>query len=262
MRKRILEKLDEISKTHDVRILYACESGSRAWGFASKDSDYDVRFIYLRKPQWYLSIDLERKPDVIELPIVDELDINGWDLRKALQLFQQSNPPLFEWLSSPIIYKEKTGVIQQIRDIAHQSYSPVSCKYHYYKMAKGNFKEYLQGDQVKLKKYLYVLRPVLAVLYLEKGLGPVPMQFSILVDKVVSDPALLNSIKTLLVRKAGADEQGIGPQDPVLNRFLENQLERMKGQRFEKEIQRCPVEVLNRLFFKTVNQFKAVKGLP
>ena len=255
MRQRILEKLDEISKTHDVRILYACESGSRAWGFASKNSDYDVRFIYLRKPQWYLSIDLEKKPDVIELPIIDELDINGWDLRKALQLFQKSNPPLFEWLSSPIIYKEETDVIQQLRDLAHKSYSPVSCKYHYYKMAKGNFREYLKGDQVKLKKYLYVLRPVLAVLYFKKGLGPVPMQFSLLVDEVVTDPALFNSIKTLLSLKASSDELGLGPRDPVLSQFLESQLTRMTEQEFEKQKQRCPVKELNRLFFETIILF-------
>lgn len=248
MRKRILEKLDEVSKIHDVRILYACESGSRAWGFASKNSDYDVRFIYLQKPQWYLSIDLEKKPDVIELPVVDDLDINGWDLRKALQLFQKSNPPLFEWISSPIIYKEETDVIQQLRDLAHKNYSPVSCKYHYYKMAKGNFREYLKGEQVKLKKYLYVLRPVLAVLYLEKGLGPVPMEFSLLVDEVVSDPDLLNSINTLLTRKASADELGRGQRDPVLSKFLESQLKRMGEQGFEKKIQYCSASELNKIF--------------
>ena len=255
MRQRILQKLDEIERNHDVQILYACESGSRAWGFASKNSDYDVRFIYLRPLEWYLSIDLDRKPDVIELPIIDELDINGWDLRKALRLFQKSNPPLFEWLSSPIIYKEKTDVIQRLRDLAPTSYSPVSCKYHYYKMAKGNFREYLKGNQVKLKKYLYVLRPVLAVLYLEKGLGPVPMQFSLLVDAVVTDPALLNSIKTLLARKAAADELGLGPRDPVLSRFLESQLEHMSKQGFEKQKQQCPVETLNWLFLTSVNNY-------
>lgn len=88
MRDRIVKKLDEIPRSEDVQILYACESGSRAWGFASRDSDFDVRFIYLRKKEWYLSIDLDRKPDVIELPIVDELDINGWFFNS---LFQTEN---------------------------------------------------------------------------------------------------------------------------------------------------------------------------
>ena len=129
MRNRIVKKLDEISRSEDVQILYACESGSRAWGFSSRDSDFDVRFIYLRKKEWYLSIDLDRKPDVIELPIVDELDINGWDLRKALRLFQKSNPPLLEWLSSPIVYKEETSVIKKLKDLIPKSYSPISCMY-------------------------------------------------------------------------------------------------------------------------------------
>jgi len=140
MRKRIIQALQGIAETHDVRILYACESGSRAWGFASQDSDYDVRFIYVRKPEWYLSIDLEHKPDVIELPIVDELDVNGWDLRKALQLFRKSTPPLLEWLDSPIVYLENDSAAARLRPLAPTSYSPMACMYHYFKMAKGNIR--------------------------------------------------------------------------------------------------------------------------
>jgi predicted nucleotidyltransferase len=102
--KLILEQLEQIEQEEQVTILYACESGSRAWGFPSQDSDYDVRFIYLHKPEWYLSI--YDKRDVIERPINNMLDINGWDLRKALNLFRKSNPPLLEWLQSPIQYKE------------------------------------------------------------------------------------------------------------------------------------------------------------
>ena len=255
MRERILEKLDQISLTHDIRIIYACESGSRAWGFASRNSDYDVRFIYLRKPEWYLSIDLDRKPDVIEMPITEELDINGWDFRKALQLFQKSNPPLMEWLSSPIVYLEEMKVIQRLWDLIPKSYSPTSCMYHYYKMAKNNFREYLKGDQVRLKKYLYVLRPVLAVLYLEKGLGQVPMEFSILVDALIKNKNLKNSINDLLAKKMAGDELDNGPRDPVLSHFLETQLERMTDQDFGKRVQQCPVEELNKLFFEVVNDF-------
>ena len=105
MEKEILKRIAEVEATENVTIFYACESGSRAWGFPSADSDYDVRFIYLRKPDWYLSIDVEDKRDVIERPINDELDISGWDLRKALKLLWKSNPPLLEWLVSPIVYK-------------------------------------------------------------------------------------------------------------------------------------------------------------
>lgn len=107
MYAEILARLEQIEKDEDVTIFYACESGSRAWGFPSADSDYDVRFIYVRPRDWYLSIDVEEKRDVIERPINDALDISGWDLRKALKLLRKSNPPLLEWLSSPIVYKEQ-----------------------------------------------------------------------------------------------------------------------------------------------------------
>jgi len=86
--------LEKIEKEHKVKILFAWESGSRAWGFASKDSDYDVRFIYVHEKNWYFGIDDQR--DVIELPVNEVLDVNGWDVRKALRLFRKSNAPLYE----------------------------------------------------------------------------------------------------------------------------------------------------------------------
>ena len=109
MKSRVLEELALIEKEHHVRVLYACESGSRAWGFASGDSDYDVRFLYVRPADWYLTINVEQKRDVIEKPITDELDISGWDLRKALKLMKKSNPSLVEWLNSDYVYKEISG---------------------------------------------------------------------------------------------------------------------------------------------------------
>ena len=107
VRAEVARRLRQIEAEEGVRIFYACESGSRAWGFPSKDSDYDVRFLYAHPRPWYLSIDVERKRDVIERPITDEIDLGGWDLRKALQLFRKSNPPLLEWLQAPIIYRSK-----------------------------------------------------------------------------------------------------------------------------------------------------------
>jgi predicted nucleotidyltransferase len=132
MKERILKKLHDIEREDHVLVLYACEAGSRAWGFPSQDSDYDVRFLYVHPTDWYLCIDLERKRDVIERPIDDELDLSGWDLRKALGLFRRSNPPLWEWLKSPIIYLEKSDVAERLRELAPAFYSPVSY-YHYYR---------------------------------------------------------------------------------------------------------------------------------
>ena len=134
--KEIAAKLADIQVSEEVVILYACESGSRAWGFPSEDSDYDVRFIYVRPKDWYLSIDLETKRDVIERPISDELDIAGWDLRKALKLFYKSNPPLLEWLGSPIIYLEQFSTAEKLRELAKTFYSAKACMYHYLNMAE------------------------------------------------------------------------------------------------------------------------------
>lgn len=104
IRERIIAEINVIERANDVRVLYACESGSRGWGFASPDSDYDVRFLYVHPLDWYLRVEPQR--DVIEKPISDELDVSGWELRKALQLLHRSNPTLLEWLNSPVVYRE------------------------------------------------------------------------------------------------------------------------------------------------------------
>ena len=149
MHRNILAKLAEIQTTESVRILYACESGSRAWGFASQDSDYDVRFIYVRHPEWHFSIEPGR--DVIECPIVNEIDCNGWDLRKALRLLRKSNPPLLECLNSPIVYRKIPVVVEDLRRLVAISFRPASSAYHYLRIVQRNFRTYLHEDPVWLK---------------------------------------------------------------------------------------------------------------
>lgn len=120
MREKIQEQLRRIEESENIKILLAVESGSRAWGFASPDSDYDVRFVYIRRPEDYLRLDVVR--DVIELPIDDVLDINGWDLQKTLRLLHKSNPTLFEWFSSPIVY-QKTEFADKFRELMMHYFS-------------------------------------------------------------------------------------------------------------------------------------------
>lgn len=219
-RQHIIEELHAIEREEQIRILYACESGSRAWGFPSKDSDYDVRFIYIRPLDWYLSIDEKR--DVIERPISNLLDINGWDLKKALKLFRKSNPPLLEWLYSPIPYMENYSVAERIRDISPLSFSPKSCMYHYLHMAKGNYRDYLQGEQVKIKKYFYVLRPILACEWVERHNSLPPIEFQDLVDGLVPEGSDLKAvIMELLNRKIAGDEMDYEPRINPINEFLE-----------------------------------------
>lgn len=222
VRERIMQALAEIEAEHQVIVIYACESGSRGWGFASPDSDYDVRFIYVQRLPWYLTVEPQR--DVIELPISDELDVNGWELRKALRLLKKSNPTLLEWLDSPIVYREDPGIMRQLRELAAQQFTPQRVRYHYLSMAKKNFRGYLQGDQVRLKKYLYVLRPLLAMRWVEQGLGAPPMRFADLVAGTVQDAVLLQEINYLLAAKMRNDEAEYGPRWAAIHAFIEAQL--------------------------------------
>lgn len=138
MQVRIDAFLTAIETAERVRILYAVESGSRAWGFASTDSDWDVRFIYVRSLDWYLSV--RKRRDVLEMPIDDGLDASGWDIRKALHLFGKSNPPLLESLRSPLVYREALTTTERLRKLSDDFFSPASCMYHYLRMAERNYR--------------------------------------------------------------------------------------------------------------------------
>lgn len=223
MNERIIEELYKIENENHVRILYAVESGSRAWGFASVDSDYDVRFIYIHRVEWYLSI--REKRDVIECPVTDFLDISGWDIRKVLRLFMKSNPPLLEWLQSPIVYVEKYSFAASLHRMVKQYFSPLSCMYHYLHMAKGNYREYLKGDMVKTKKYFYVLRPVLACKWIENNKTVPPVEFEKLLYSQVEDEGIRREIEKLLTRKREGEELDYEPAIPILNEYLNSMIE-------------------------------------
>jgi len=222
VRATITARLRELEARHDVTVLYACESGSRGWGFASPDSDYDVRFIYVNRLAWYLTVLPGR--DVIEQPISADLDISGWDLRKALGLLLQSNPVLIEWLRSPIVYLEEAAVMARFRELAERGFSPVRGYHHYVAMARKNFRGHLQGEEVRYKKYFYVLRPLLAARWIREQGGVPPMRFAELAQASVTDPALIDEINRLLEVKMRAGEAATSERWPGLHRFIEEEL--------------------------------------
>lgn len=248
IKQQVLDELDGISKAEDVFVLYACESGSRAWGFPSQDSDYDVRFLYVRRPEWYLSIDVENKADVIERPISDELDISGWDLRKAFKLLRKSNPPLLEWLNSPVIYLSRAELTNEIKSLVPDYYSPIACHYHYLQMARGNYKAYLTGNLVSHKKYFYVLRPLLAIKWIEENRGIVPVPFSTLVTTVVQDATLKKAIEELIEKKKQGFEKDKEERIEVLSNFIEQELARWEKKAVEYPGSKTSTEKLNSLF--------------
>jgi uncharacterized protein len=222
MRAQILDCLRQIETDRDVKLLFACESGSRGWGFASPDSDYDVRFIYVNRLSWYLTVEPGR--DVIEQPISGDLDVNGWDLRKTLQLLRQSNPTLLEWLRSPIVYREEANTVARLRALAEDGYSAVRGYHHYVSMAKKNFREHLRGEEVRYKKYLYVLRPLLAARWIREGRGVPPMRFAALAEATLDDRALLDEINRLLEVKMRAGEAATSPRWIGIHDFIESEL--------------------------------------
>ena len=217
MQDVIHSELRAIESSEDVRVLYACESGSRAWGFASPDSDYDARFVYVHRPAWYLRLAQGR--DVIEWKLDEVLDIVGWDVAKFLRLMRNSNPSVHEWLASPIVYRD-LAEFEPVRELAGRSFQVRPGVHHYFHMASCNYREYLQGDFVRVKKYFYVIRPLLAARWvLEERTAP-PMPFSELVEAKL-DEGVYPLVDALLQEKVATAELGVRPRIDALNAWIE-----------------------------------------
>jgi len=252
--QHIQSQLSQIEREENVQILFAVESGSRAWGFPSANSDYDVRFVYIHPRDWYLSVDLEHRRDVIERPCDELWDFAGWDIRKAFKLFMKSNPPLLEWLDSPFIYLERHDFASKLRALIAEFFSPTSSMHHYLHMARGNMRAYLQNDTVWVKKYFYVLRPILAVRWLAEQRGAVPMAFGKLLDTITDQPELIQTIRELLDRKMLGDELAKGPKIPAIHDFLTNELERWEAGGIPASERSFDIEHLNLLFREMLSE--------
>lgn len=219
-------KLQLIEAHNDVKILYASESGSRAWGFASPNSDYDVRFIFARDVRSYLRLRPMR--DVIELPIENDLDINGWDIIKALNLLRNSNPPLIDWLNSPIIYREEGSLAASLRTLTVENFSPKRMTYHYLSMAKGTYKSYIEhNSEVAHKKYLYLMRPLLCIRWIEQYGTPAPTSLCKTLEGIELPDTILSELNNLLRLKQSSEELGIAPTNLMLNEFGNSEITRI-----------------------------------
>lgn len=223
MMDEIVKELLKLEIQHDIKILYAVESGSRAWGFASTDSDWDVRYIYIHKLDWYLKIDQEKDNQEEILP--NDIDLAGWELKKALRLFRKSNPPMLEWLRSPIVYLKQFSTADKLRALTEEYFIPKSCLHHYLHMAEGNYKQYLLKEEVRVKKYFYVLRPILACDWIRQTNTMIPMEFEVLLESQVTDPTIKKEIRNLLNRKMLGEELKEEPKIQILNDFLEHKID-------------------------------------
>ncbi len=248
IRRQIDGRLADVESEFGVEVFYACESGSRAWDFASADSDYDVRFLYLHSRDWYLSLIEQR--DVIETPIEGVYDVNGWDLRKALRLAARSNPVLFEWLSSPIRYVERPLSVE-FRETVLAAFDPVKAYRHYLSMAKGQRRTHLTGETVRQKKYFYAVRPLLACLFLLDHRGPVPMRFFDLVDATTVPVGVREVLQELLHSKRLASEKSEAQRLPVLDGWIDTTLETLRT-RLPAEVSPFDMTRLDHFFRRTI----------
>ncbi|SOC08670.1 hypothetical protein SAMN05880501_105121 [Ureibacillus xyleni] len=227
MKNLILDKLEEIEDEFHVKVLFAVESGSRAWGYSSNDSDYDVRFIYCPSPQWYLSIDPQGvggKKDVIEVPINNDLDMNGWEITKALRLFRKSNPTIFEWLKSEIVYYQVPTFFEQLNALELSVFNTKVCLYHYFNIARTNYRKCSQNS----KLYFYVLRSLFVCHWIVKNQTFPPIHFEQLLQILDINNELKVEINTLLNLKRNSNILGFHGDFKAINEFIEHELIRLQ----------------------------------
>jgi predicted nucleotidyltransferase len=234
-------------------VLYAVESGSRCWGFASPNSDWDVRFIYVHPLSWYLSIGDRR--DVIEQLGPDDIDLAGWDLRKALRLFQGSNPSMLEWLFSPIVYREESLLISELRTLHAQCPDKRAQMHHYRNLAWGNFQKYINGrDQINLKRYFYVLRALFACIVVERNGRLHNAVFQDHLDLVLPNSPVRAAVDLLLEQKRAGAELGLADRIGVVDDWIDERFAEYGPERMEQipKGDRVATMVLDRMFLKAV----------
>lgn len=253
MQKTVIPNhLKDVENKNNVKILLAVESGSRAWGFESKNSDWDVRFIYVHKPEWYLTVNPQR--DVIEHMYPDDVDLAGWELRKALALLQKSNPSLIEWFHSPIVYYQDEAFAQSILSIEKDYFNPISTMYHYNSIANKHNARYLEKEGAPMKPFLYFLRGILACRWIEMHKSVPPVRFQKLMEATVTESDIKQKIYELIAIKKEAKEYDIQSIDKQLVNYAKELAAHFDQtiSSFRPEQSRASAAALDRILFNTV----------
>jgi len=253
MNEKIIQYLDQIEKEKEVKILLACETGSRAWGFPSPDSDFDIRIIYVHKKDWYLS--LSEKRDSIDLMLENnEIDITGWDLRKSLRLLQKSNAALLERIQSPILYKHNSSFLTEMNELANSQYSRIATIHHYLSMAKKFLEELKEKEDYKLKKFFYALRSATACKWiLEKDEMP-PIEFQKMIDGLSIENNLKKRVNELISLKVTISESYLHNGETELINFIENCINSADEKRKSLPTSKGNPDELSSFFLKTLSQ--------
>lgn len=214
--EKIIASLKAIEQEKKIQILYACETGSRAWGFPSPDSDYDIRFLYVHHMDWYLS--LGHRKDTIEVMTKDDLDITGWDLKKALTLLKKSNVPLIERFQSPVEYFSEPGIKEDFKKLIESYYSSTAVFYHHHSLAKKFWEDIKEKKEVKLKNYFYLVRSMLSCNWVINSKTVLPMHMEGLM--ILIDDEIRNKLRRLIELKAGVNEKYLHIADEDLNKWI------------------------------------------
>lgn len=225
----ILSLLSNIESERNIKIIHAIESGSRAWGFPSVDSDYDVRFIYYHEKDWYIT-PFDRK-DTIDISMQGDLDAGGWDIGKCLSLLYKGNAVLQEWLNSPVVYRSNSEMHKVLRDFAAKEFNPAAAFYHYISLAKRKFLD--EATASNAKYFLYGLRAVLCAQFIADNKQVPPVLFDTLVKKYIPDSEV-PSLNQLLKYKSVGGEKDQLAISPALWDFSIAMFERLQTVSFER----------------------------
>ncbi len=223
--RAINQFLDQTEADHGTVVLFACEIGARGSGLASADSDRHVGFIYLHRPDWYLSLD--PKPDVFDRTFNGDFTAFGWDLRKALLLFRRSYPVLLEWLRSPIVYRDAAAPVCRMQEWLPRYRNSRTCFYHYLHMAQANYWQYLRADEILVRKYLNVTRSLLLCRWIEERSDLPPMDFAELLGECSLDTALSDVLEKLLGQRENGLDRDWHPSIEILNAFIQKELKQL-----------------------------------
>ncbi|MEP6746914.1 MAG: nucleotidyltransferase domain-containing protein [Bacteroidota bacterium] len=241
--------LTSIEQKKNIKILYACETGSRAWGFPSPDSDYDIRFVYMHERDWYLS--LSQRKDTIEI-MDGDLDITGWDLRKCLSLLKKSNAPLIERFVSPLEYFAKAGFKNEFKTLIENYYSPTAVFYHHYSLAGKFWADIKNVNEYKLKSWFYLVRSLLSCNWIIKKKSVLPMDIEGLMTLI--DEESRGKLRELIKLKAGVGEKYLHTKNEQMNDWIEKLWILIETSKENLGVSSPHYSLLNEFFLKKVNE--------
>lgn len=253
MESQINNYLEQLQQEKNIKILLACETGSRAWGFPSPDSDYDVRIIYQHEKDWYLSLS-EKKGHIDKMYDSGEIDITGWDLRKCLNLLMKSNAALLERVQSHIIYKSDEAFVKNINELAQTAYSPIATAYHYLSMGKKLFADVKDKQEYKLKRFFYVLRSTMACIWIKEQKKMPPIDFHIMLKELKVPAEILERIYELIELKSSKSEAYLHSGENHMIDFIDHHLT-LTGKTFKSlPHSRINIEQFDQFFINQLNQ--------